>query len=85
MSQNPIFDAIEDELIRCLERGAKLPEDFTINLSREEFRAMMEAGMISLETGKQMPMNRTWVVVTIADLIVRIRSEEDPDSWEPEQ
>jgi hypothetical protein len=76
MSANHIFDAIEDELIRCLEEDAILPDEFPIHLEPKQLRALMEAKLINPRTKQSLPPETQRVLVRIAGHNVWLTSDE---------
>jgi hypothetical protein len=81
MSLNPIYDIIEDEIIRSLERYAHLPESFTIHLEPEQFKAMLSLG---LQVGNErLPADTSKIIMTVADRRVMVCS--DPEKEQTNQ
>jgi len=76
MSANHIFDAIEDELIRCLEEDVILPDEFTIHLEPKQLRALMEAKLISPRTKQPLPPDTQRVLVRMAEYNVWLTSDD---------
>lgn len=84
-SANHIYDAIEDELIRALEQGAILPRAFPVNLSEDEFSALLAGGLMTQESGLRIGPTITRVSLSIAGHTLVIRSSKDPDDWDIDQ
>ncbi len=74
MSPNPIFNAIEDALVRCLEAGAQLPHEFTIVFADDAFHALLAAGVGDSSRAPLSPETR-WLRFAIAGHAVTIIHE----------
>jgi hypothetical protein len=79
-NKNPIFEAIEDEIIKSLEQGAKLPPIFTITLADVEFKALLP-GLVNTATQLPLPTTTTKVKLNLLGHSVVVRSEVDADDW----
>jgi len=84
MTGNPVYDEIEDELIRCVEAGAKLPEEFTINLDSSEYLALLSSGEgLVDQLGRRITSTTTRLVLMILGHRITFRSDTDPDPFDP--
>lgn len=81
MSTNPVYDAIEDELVRCLEQGAKLPPQFLITLAEDEYLALIAGGLTNPKTKIRVSHQTTRMTLRLAGYLVTVRSEKDPEDW----
>ena len=75
MTTNPIFDAIDDEIIRALEKPNNLPQEFTIYLEEAQFLALLAAKIVDGKTGIQITMPIDKLHFTFGDRSVWIKYE----------
>lgn len=77
MSGNPLFDAIEDEILSVICLGKPPPKELI--LDRDEFKWLVALGLT--RAGEKVPASETRIFIRVAGHDTWIRSELDPDPW----
>lgn len=78
-SSNPIWDAIEDELIKHLEVDAELSLEFRIYLSPEEMRALLFHGIrVDSNTQQLIPVSSTTILMDVVGHSVTLYTDPEP-------
>lgn len=84
---NPVFDAIQDTIIACLEQpngGCWLPDEFLVTIEDDSFLVFLK-GMVDTKDRKPLPQTLKRVSLHIQGYTVIVRSDKDPEPWFAEE
>jgi hypothetical protein len=79
MSKNPVFDTIEDEIIKALELGICLPQEMKLRLPNLHFKALAEA-LVYADSQTPLPDDCTRCCFHVAGIYVIVASDSDTEA-----